>query len=102
MCLWSVELVFRGLFLCLLAVSFSMFPLPPATLRSGYMLRNTVDFSKSVEEMMRQTLGISVDEPVEEEPELEETEDDEEQLLEDDDEDEDEDGGEVEEMHDEL
>lgn len=66
------------------------------------MLRNTVDFSKSVEEMMRQTLGISVDEPVEEEPELEETEDDEEQLLEDDDEDEDEDGGEVEEMHDEL
>ncbi|XP_045125211.1 endoplasmin-like isoform X1 [Portunus trituberculatus] len=70
-----------------------------ATLRSGYMLRNTVDFSKSVEEMMRQTLGIAVDEPVEEEPEYEEADEDEEQLLE---EDEDEDGGEVEEMHDEL
>lgn len=64
------------------------------------MLRNTVDFSKSVEEMMRQTLGIAVDEPVEEEPEIEEAEDEEEQIL--DDEDEDEDGGEVEEMHDEL
>lgn len=70
-----------------------------ATLRSGYMLRNTVDFSKSVEEMMRQTLGISMDEPVEEEPEYEETEEDDEQLLDEEDE---EDGGEVEEMHDEL
>ncbi|KAG0718525.1 Endoplasmin [Chionoecetes opilio] len=70
-----------------------------ATLRSGYMLKNTVDFSKSVEEMMRQTLGVSVDEPVEEEPEYEEADEDE-QLLED--EDEEDDGGEVEEMHDEL
>ncbi|KAK8395595.1 hypothetical protein O3P69_005598 [Scylla paramamosain] len=70
-----------------------------ATLRSGYMLRNTVDFSKSVEEMMRQTLGIAVDEPVEEEPEYEEAEEDEQLLEEDEDED---DGGEVEEMHDEL
>lgn len=65
------------------------------------MLKNTVDFSKSVEEMMRQTLGVAVDEPVEEEPEFEETEDDE-QLLEEEDEDEEDDGGEVEEMHDEL
>ncbi|XP_042214223.1 endoplasmin-like isoform X1 [Homarus americanus] len=74
-----------------------------ATLRSGYMLKDTVDFSKSVEEMMRQTLGIPLDEPVEEEPELEEEEadEDEEQLLEEEDDDED-DAGEVEEMHDEL
>ena len=61
------------------------------------MLKNTVDFSKSVEEMMRQTLGISLDEQVEEEPEYEEM-DEEEQLLDEDEED----GGEVEEMHDEL
>ncbi|XP_050696057.1 endoplasmin-like isoform X1 [Eriocheir sinensis] len=73
-----------------------------ATLRSGYMLKNTVDFSKSVEEMMRQTLGVAVDEPVEDEPEMDEAEDDEEQVLEDEDEDEEDDGGEVEEMHDEL
>lgn len=63
------------------------------------MLRNTVDFSKSVEEMMRQTLGIAVDEPVEEEPEYEADEDEEQLLEEDEDED---DGGEMEEMHDEL
>ncbi|KAK8752809.1 hypothetical protein OTU49_007685 [Cherax quadricarinatus] len=69
-----------------------------ATLRSGYMLKDTVTFSKSVEEMMRQSLGIPLDEPVEEEPEFEEPEDDEEQLLDE----EEEDAGEVEEMHDEL
>ncbi|XP_064101181.1 endoplasmin-like isoform X1 [Macrobrachium nipponense] len=69
-----------------------------ATLRSGYLLKDTVDFAKSVEEMMRQTLGVSLSEPVEEEPEYEEQEDEDEQLL---DEDEDDDG-EVEEMHDEL
>ncbi|XP_071525720.1 endoplasmin homolog isoform X2 [Panulirus ornatus] len=71
-----------------------------ATLRSGYMLKDTVNFSKSVEEMLRQTLGIPVDEQVEEEPEFEEDADEDEQLL--DDEEEDEDAGEVEEMHDEL
>lgn len=49
---------------------------------------------------MRQTLGVPLDEQVEEEPEFEdEPDEDEEQLLEDDD---DEDAGEVEEMHDEL
>ncbi|KAK7043283.1 hypothetical protein SK128_027016, partial [Halocaridina rubra] len=71
-----------------------------ATLRSGYMLKDTVDFSKSVEEMMRQTLGVSINEPVEEEPEIEEEPDEDEQLLEDDEYGEDE--GEMEEMHDEL
>lgn len=48
---------------------------------------------------MRQTLGIAVDEPVEEEPEYEADEDEEQLLEEDEDED---DGGEMEEMHDEL
>ncbi|KAK3876270.1 hypothetical protein Pcinc_018929 [Petrolisthes cinctipes] len=70
-----------------------------ATLRSGYMLKDTVDFSKSVEEMMRHRLGISLDEQVEEEPEIEEDQEDDEQIFDDDDE---EDAGEVEEMHDEL
>lgn len=65
------------------------------------MLKDTVDFSKSVEEMMRQTLGIPLDEQVEDEPEIEEDqEDDDEQTLDDDEEEED--AGEVEEMHDEL
>lgn len=59
------------------------------------MLKDTVNFSKSVEEMMRQTLGIPLDEPVEEELEYEERDEDEEML-------EDDDAGEVEEMHDEL
>lgn len=33
-----------------------------ATLRSGYMLQETADFANSIERMMRQTLGISIDE----------------------------------------
>ncbi|KAI5749327.1 hypothetical protein M8J76_006476 [Diaphorina citri] len=37
-----------------------------ATLRSGFMLQDSADFAKHVESMMRQTLGISVDEKVEE------------------------------------
>merc|ERR1711894_851857 len=57
-----------------------------ATLRSGYLLRDTVSFSNHIESMMRDTLGIDKDEGVEEEEEIieEEPEDD------DDDEDEDE------------
>merc|ERR1711963_930711 len=56
-----------------------------ATLRSGYMLRDTIAFSNHIESMMRDTLGIDKDEGVEEEEELpEEVEED------DDDEDEDE------------
>lgn len=73
-----------------------------ATLRSGYMLKDTVDFAQSVEEMMRLTLGVSLEEPVEEEPDFgEDIDEEEEELLEEDDEEE-EDAGEVEEMHDEL
>jgi len=38
-----------------------------ATLRSGYMLQETADFADSIEKMMRKTLGVSLDEQVEEE-----------------------------------
>ncbi|XP_043266102.1 endoplasmin isoform X2 [Colletes gigas] len=38
-----------------------------ATLRSGYMLRETADFTDSVERLMRKTLGIPLDEMPEEE-----------------------------------
>lgn len=38
-----------------------------ATLRSGYMLQETADFADSIERMMRQTLGVSLDEKPEEE-----------------------------------
>ncbi|KAF5295343.1 hypothetical protein FQR65_LT01533 [Abscondita terminalis] len=41
-----------------------------ATLRSGYMLRETADFAQSIEVMMRKTLGVSPDEQVEEEEDL--------------------------------
>ncbi|XP_012217083.1 endoplasmin [Linepithema humile] len=42
-----------------------------ATLRSGYMLRETASFADSVEQLMRKSLGISVDEVPEEEQEEE-------------------------------
>jgi heat shock protein beta len=35
-----------------------------ATLRSGFMLKDTSDFAESVELMMRKTLGISLEEQV--------------------------------------
>jgi len=38
-----------------------------ATLRSGYMLKDTVDFAETVENMMRQSLGVPMDEEVDEE-----------------------------------
>lgn len=41
-----------------------------ATLRSGYMLRETADFAESIEAMMRKTLGIPLDELVEEEEDI--------------------------------
>lgn len=48
-----------------------------ATLRSGYMLQETSQFADSIEQMMRQTLGVSQDEQVEfdeeEEDDAEET-----------------------------
>jgi len=45
-----------------------------ATLRSGYMLRETTDFADSVELMMRKTLGIPLEEQPEEEEDVEEEE----------------------------
>jgi len=45
-----------------------------ATLRSGYMLKDTVNFAEHIESMMRETLGVSAEEEVEEEVELPETE----------------------------
>merc|ERR1712202_14331 len=41
-----------------------------ATLRSGYMLKDTVNFADHIEMMMRQTLGVDADEKVEEEEEI--------------------------------
>jgi len=72
-----------------------------ATLRSGYMLKDTIVFADHIESMMRDTLGIDKDEQVEEEEELpedqpgpeDEDDDDEEEEEEDD---EDEEGGEEE------
>jgi len=70
-----------------------------ATLRSGYMLKDTVNFAEHIESMMRDTLGVSAEEEVEEEEELpeeaEEVDDDEEEI-------EDEEGEAEEEPHDEL
>merc|ERR1711862_996459 len=37
-----------------------------ATLRSGYSLKDTVNFAQQIEAMMRQTLGVDADEQVEE------------------------------------
>jgi heat shock protein beta len=74
-----------------------------ATLRSGYMLKDTVNFAEHIEKMMRQTLGVSEDEVVDEEEEIVEEDpvDDEDDEDEEEVEDEDE-GGEEEEGHDEL
>lgn len=41
-----------------------------ATLRSGYMLRETASFAESVEQLMRKTLNIPLDEAPEEEEDL--------------------------------
>ncbi|XP_063707517.1 endoplasmin [Culicoides brevitarsis] len=43
-----------------------------ATLRSGYMLQETADFADSIDKMMRQTLGVDLNEQPEEEPFLDE------------------------------
>merc|ERR1712038_1318382 len=45
-----------------------------ATLRSGYMLKDTVAFADHIDSMMRETLGVDKDEAVEEEEELPEDE----------------------------
>lgn len=45
-----------------------------ATLRSGYMLQETADFADSIDKMMRQTLGVDLNEQPEEEAFFEEDE----------------------------
>merc|ERR1712198_536044 len=58
-----------------------------ATLRSGYPLKDTVNFAEHIETMMRKTLGVDVDEAIEEEEEItdeEPPEEDDEEEAEDD------------------
>merc|ERR1719211_389358 len=68
-----------------------------ATLRSGFSLKDTVNFAESIEKMMRETLGVDADEQVDEEEEVldeeppeEDDEDEDEEPPEEDDEEEDE------------
>lgn len=74
-----------------------------ATLRSGFMLKDTADFAESVELMMKKTLGIPLEEQPEEEEEVEEEEKSEDKEVdaekdEDDDDDEDDDSAAHEEL----
>merc|ERR1712008_513471 len=77
-----------------------------ATLRSGYLLKDTTEFAMQLEHMMRDTLGVDRDEAVDEEPELvdevEEDDDDEDEEDEDKDEEDEEKRKEEEEGHNEL
>jgi len=72
-----------------------------ATLRSGYMLKDTVNFAEHIEKMMRQTLGVDESEEVEDELELPEDEPVEDEADDEDEEIDDEEEGE-EGAHDEL
>merc|ERR1719495_1882098 len=65
-----------------------------ATLRSGYMLKDTVNFAEHIERMMRETLGVSADEVVEEEIVEEEPAEDADEDLDDEEEEEELDEGE--------
>jgi len=73
-----------------------------ATLRSGYLLKDTVNFAEHIEKMMRQTLGVDADEAVDEEEEIAEEDAAEEVDDDDDDEEFDEEEEGDEEPHDEL
>merc|ERR1712130_429548 len=64
-----------------------------ATLRSGFALKDTVNFAEHIEAMMRKTLGVDIDEQVEAEEEITD-----EEPPEDDDDDEEEEDEEEEEM----
>jgi len=76
------------------AKDMSLMMFQTATLRSGYMVKDTTAFANQIEGMMRDSLGIDKDELVEEEEELvdeiPEDEDDDEEEEDDEDEDEDE------------
>jgi len=73
-----------------------------ATLRSGFPLKDTVNFAEHIETMMRKTLGVDVDEAIEEEEEITDEEppedDDDEEEEEEDDEEEAEDDAPVDEQ----
>jgi len=89
------------------AKDMSLMMFQTATLRSGYMVKDTTVFANQIEGMMRDSLGIDKDELVEEEEELvdeipEDDDDDEDEEDEDEDEDEDEEEEEDEESRDEL
>ncbi len=45
-----------------------------ATLRSGFLVQDQVGFAQRIEQMLKQSLSLSPDEAVEDEPELEEDE----------------------------
>merc|ERR1712156_1053734 len=81
------------------AKDMSLMMFQTATLRSGYMVKDTTAFANQIEGMMRDSLGIDKDELVDEEEELvdEIPEDDDDDEEEEDDEDEDEDEEEEEE-----
>ena len=70
--------------------------------RSGYPLKDTVNFAEHIETMMRKTLGVDVDEAIEEEEEITDEEppedDDDEEEEEEDDEEEAEDDAPVDEQ----
>ena len=71
--------------------------------RSGYQLKDTVNFAEQIEAMMRQTLGVDADEKVEEEQEVVEEEEKEDEGEEEEEEEEVEEEEETkEESHDEL
>merc|ERR1719188_2624317 len=57
-----------------------------ATLRSGYMLKDTVAFADHIDAMMRETLGVDKDEQVDEEEEIVDEDEEEEEDEEDEDE----------------
>lgn len=54
-----------------------------ATLRSGYMLQETADFANSIDKMMRQTLGVDVNEEPEDDLTSDDTEETKEQEIDD-------------------
>lgn len=54
------------------AIDMALMMFRTSTLRSGFMLQETADFADSIERMMRQTLGVSLEEQVEEDDFVEE------------------------------
>merc|ERR1712020_863201 len=68
------------------AKDMSLMMLQTATLRSGYMVKDTTAFANQIEGMMRDSLGIDKDELVDEEEEEDDEDEDEEEEEEEEDE----------------